>query len=316
MILIKAAPYNLPSYEALNEFEESFPESINIKYSIKNLLIKKTVQKILELYPEFFTYFSIEKNTETVFAILMGTDDLYRLIPFCLQSKKVSLYIYDLWEYQYDFFKNVLEKLNIDSVFLSSAQTTELLKKKCSDLKTKFYWLPEAIKMDLYKFYPYENKSTDLLSFGRRFEKYHQNIIEYIENNGINYIYQKDKLIFSNINDFVEGLAKAKISVCFPASITHPHLAGNISKVTMRYFQSMACKCLVLGKTPDDMHKLFDYNPVIEIDENNPCGQVQEILDNYEQYIPLIEKNYSELINKHQYINRANSVIEFLSEKL
>src|SRR5690606_6718308 len=105
--------------------------------------------------------------------------------------------------------------------------------------------------------------------------------------------------------DFVNGLAEARISVCFPASDTHPSRAGGISKVTMRYFQSMASKCLIIGKAPDEMKYLFDYNPVIEVDNSEPEGQLEEILSNYEKYLPLIEKNYTEVLKKHQYKNRV-----------
>ena len=94
MILIKAVPYDLPSYEDLIEFEESFSENIKIKYSIKNRFVKKTVQKMLEFYPEIFTYIKKDKDTDSVFTILMGASDIYRLIPFSLRAKKVYLYIY------------------------------------------------------------------------------------------------------------------------------------------------------------------------------------------------------------------------------
>ena len=39
----------------------------------------------------------------------------------------------------------------------------------------------------------------------------------------------------------------------------------------------MASRCLILGKMPDDMKYLFDYNPILEIEEQNPIAQIEMI---------------------------------------
>lgn len=68
----------------------------------------------------------------------------------------------------------------------------------------------------------------------------------------------------------------------------------------------MASKCLILGKVPDEMRHLFDYEPVVEIDMNNPKQQLQEVLDRYLEYIPLIERNYAFVQRNHQWQNRID----------
>ena len=70
----------------------------------------------------------------------------------------------------------------------------------------------------------------------------------------------------------------------------------------------MASKCLILGKLPDDMKYLFDYTPILEIDEENPIAQIELILANFEQYIPLIEKNYNNVKNFHNWENRVEKI--------
>src|SRR5690606_35892243 len=98
--------------------------------------------------------------------------------------------------------------------------------------------------------------------------------VNFTKNNNINYVYpENENLIFELESNLIDSLARAKISLCFPKSVTHPEIANSISKVTMRYFQSMASKSLILGKAPADMKELFDYNPVIEIDEAAPVKQ-------------------------------------------
>ena len=70
----------------------------------------------------------------------------------------------------------------------------------------------------------------------------------------------------------------------------------------------MASKCLILGKMPYDMSFLFNYCPIVEIDEDNPVKQILSILKNFDDYIPLIEKNYSEVRKFHTWSNRVSDI--------
>ena len=110
-------------------------------------------------------------------------------------------------------------------------------------------------------------------------------------------------------------MSRTKISICFPTSLTHPQRAGNIETMTNRYLQSMASKCLVLGKAPDEMIRLFGYNPVVDADFNHPVQQIKDILDNFGQYTELIEKNYRNVVMNHAWINRWEKISEILSGK-
>lgn len=74
----------------------------------------------------------------------------------------------------------------------------------------------------------------------------------------------------------------------------------------------MASKCLIVGKVPHDMLHLFDYNPIVEIDEENPVAQIEAILANFDTYIPLIEKNYETVKNSHNWDNRVSQIENFI----
>jgi hypothetical protein len=103
-------------------------------------------------------------------------------------------------------------------------------------------------------------------------------------------------------------LARAKVSICFPSSVTHPERSEAISTMTLRYLQSMASKCLVVGSMPYDMKKLFDYPAVIEADPDRPDEQLVEILRHFDDYIPLIERNHEAVVNGHQWANRMQTI--------
>jgi spore maturation protein CgeB len=94
--------------------------------------------------------------------------------------------------------------------------------------------------------------------------------------------------------------------------MTHPERAENIETMTVRYLQSMASKCLILGKAPEEMIDLFGYNPVIEVDMNEPVKQIIDLLNHFEEYIPLIEKNYSVVIKQHTWQNRWEKIQDII----
>ena len=74
--------------------------------------------------------------------------------------------------------------------------------------------------------------------------------------------------------------------------------------MTVRYLQSMVSKCVVLGHAPSEMVELFGYNPVVEIDTLNPAAQVLDILSHYEDYLPLVERNFDVVTRGHTWRNR------------
>ena len=74
----------------------------------------------------------------------------------------------------------------------------------------------------------------------------------------------------------------------------------------------MLSKCLIVGNAPAEMIELFGYNPVIEADMNEPAKQIENILNNYDQYIPLIEKNFLHA-GKQTWENRWMKILNEIS---
>jgi hypothetical protein len=70
----------------------------------------------------------------------------------------------------------------------------------------------------------------------------------------------------------------------------------------------MAAKCLVVGMTPSDMRSLFDYDPVIPANMDDPYGQLDDILRHFGDYVPLIENNYEAVWNHHTWAHRWEQV--------
>ena len=77
---------------------------------------------------------------------------------------------------------------------------------------------------------------------------------------------------------------------------------------------SMVSTCLLVGHAPKEMVELFSYNPVVEIDMEDPVGQIREILENFSDYIPLIEKNYTETVANHTWAKRWEQMARIMQE--
>jgi hypothetical protein len=249
-----------------------------------------------------------------IFHIMMGLNE-YMLRYHSLTSfHSKSVYLFDAWPGDCKKIADFANDYKIDYLFVTASQSVEMLLPKLQ--RTRIYWIPEGINPLLYKQKPYSERQTDLLALGRKYEMYHQQICESLSEKGVSYLYEKIKgeVIFPTREGFIDGLANSKISVCIPSSITHPERSGNIETMTVRYLQSICSKCLILGHAPDEMIHLFGYNPVIEIDYDRPVEQIMNILSNFDSYIPLIEKNYTCVIDNHTWNNRWEQINSFYKE--
>lgn len=217
------------------------------------------------------------------------------------------LWMYDAWEPLFDEIEKTIRAYKINLVFTASKQSADYFN-TLNIPNFQSHWIPEGIDVTQYQFIPYHERTTDILQLGRKWNEYHEKI-KTVENDLV-YQYEKKagQIIFPTRDKFLFGLANSKISICVPSDITHPERTGNISTITNRYLQSMASKCLILGKLPHDMLHLFDYNPIIEVDEENPVAQIESILANFDTYIPLIEKNYEVVKNFHNWDNRVSQI--------
>ncbi len=237
------------------------------------------------------------------FAVMMELDAA-RVAPWFSRSARKSVYMFDAWPARHAAILKFVADWGVQFAFVSSRQAAERLA-KLSEHCT-FIWVPEGVDPDRYQRRSSLERDIDVLQLGRKFDAHHVLIEPALERAGKTYVYEREKgkIIFPEREQFIDGLARSRISICVPSSVTHPERAGDIETMTIRYLQSMASKCLVLGHAPEEMVDLFGYNPVIEIDNANAAGQILDLLDNYDSYQPLIEKNHAAVTSEHSWDNR------------
>lgn len=302
--LIKTNFNHHVSMDLYHEFEAKIIEKGNwdIVNGIGDLQAR-IIRQLFKLLP--IVQLPIKKNRNY---IAIGYQKEKFFPYFLFQAKSKSLWMYDAWEPLFGEIEKTIRAYRLNHVFFASKQSVVYFN-ELNIPNFKAYWVPEAVDVSKYEFIDYQKRTIDVLQLGRKWNEYHNKIKKTLENDFV-YTYEKKtgEIIFKTRSEFITGLANSKISICVPSDITHPERTGKISTLTNRYLQSMASKCLIVGKLPYDMQYLFDYNPIVEIDENNPAGQIKEILKNYDSYIPLIEKNYEIIKNQHNWNNRISKI--------
>ena len=248
------------------------------------------------------------------FAVLMGAN-LRKCLPrFALPGQK-SLYIFDAWPQVQHRIARFADVFGVSHIFCSSAQVAQRMQGQVK--RTRCHWMPEGIDTHEYRSRPTAGKDIDVLALGRKYDRYHQMIIAPLKAAGLDYRYERQpgEIVFPTREGFIDGLARTKISICVPSSVTHPDRAGDIQTMTVRYLQSMASRCLILGHAPREMVDLFGYNPVIEIDMENPVTQLLSILGDFTPYEALVARNYAAVMQNHDWCERWSRIRSMLAEQ-
>jgi hypothetical protein len=235
------------------------------------------------------------------------------LYPYCLSGQCVT-YSFDCWASSYDEWEAFFKTNRVELAFISAKQSTAVMARRCAD--TQFRWLPEAVDPEEYKSnVPLANRSIDVLEMGRRFDRYHQAIVDPLRTGGWRHAYPSmDRgLVFQTHAAMKAALGNAKVSICFPQSLTHPERAGDVETATLRYFESMAAKCLVVGHCPRELAEMFGYNPVIEVRLEKAAKQlIMEILPHIGRYQALVHRNYERLLEVGTVRSRAGAIVSAL----
>jgi hypothetical protein len=230
---------------------------------------------------------------------------------FTFDSKLRVLWIWDAWEPRLTEIAALAREAKIDMLLVSSLQASELLASMLGDI-CDVHWVPEAVDVREYRAKPWSERKIDVLAFGRCLPRYKE-AIRCLSAQGLNCVLDQR---FLTLEELISALADAKISICFPKAVTNPDVAGQISTVTLRYLQSMAAKCLIVGEAPDEAQQMFGYDPVVAVDWRDPAGQLLNITSHPEKFTSLIERNFLEVTARYDVSNFAARIEQHIREKV
>lgn len=294
------------SLDTVAEFEEAMRSDPRVRTVKSSRFVAKATGRALRLWKALHLGLpgaGATHRTRDCLVVLMSVD-VRRCLPYFLLPGRKSVYLMDAWPSTHESIRELVRTFSVNYLFISSSMAVERLK---DDLpRCTLTWVPEAIEPGNYRYLPNTAKDIDVLQLGRKYDRLHEAIRPVLEAKGTTYLYEKVKgeIVFPTREAFVDGLARTKISICVPSNITHPDRSGDIETLSVRYLQSMASKCLVVGHAPAELVSLFGYNPVIEIDMADPAGQILSLLDDFDAHTSLIERNYATVAQHHTWHHR------------
>ena len=233
-----------------------------------------------------------------------------KTFPFSYWTEIIP-YSFDCWPKYYDWWTSFYKRERVRIAFITARQSAEYFSRALPAMKT--VWLPEATDPSEYS--PERlltERDIDVLEMGRRFEPYHDRITKKLTQANRVHLYERgeSKSIFPGRTELVDGLARTKILICFPRSLSHPEDAGGVETVTYRYFQAMASKCLIVGHAPQELQDLFGYNPVLEVQEGQEYEQIEWALNNLVSLAELVDRNYARLLEVGTWKNRVETMLD------
>jgi hypothetical protein len=83
--------------------------------------------------------------------------------------------------------------------------------------------------------------------------------------------------------------------------------------MSLRFLEVIASGAIPLGRCPREMRDLFGYNPVIEIDESDPEGQLDRLLGGIDELTGLRERNLETLLRVAPWERRADDIREAIA---
>ena len=92
-----------------------------------------------------------------------------------------------------------------------------------------------------------------------------------------------------------------------------PDETGGIETLTQRYWEAMLTRSIIVGRAPEELIDLIGYNPVIDLDRQNPIEQIENILLHIEDFQPLVDKNRETALQMGDWKKRMREVAEWLT---
>lgn len=223
----------------------------------------------------------------------------YEIIPF----------FWDCWPANFDIVFAWLNKYHIRTAIFTSSQFADMVREKYPEMNVM--WCPEGIDTDNYdEGKNLKDRKVDFLEYGRNID----NVVNYSFEN-LNVIRgQKNGHNLLTHDELNLAMQDSRIVAAYPKSYTNPEFAKDIETLTQRYWECMLSRMVMIGHAPKELIDFIGYNPVVEVELDNPNEQLHEILNHIENYQGLVDKNREIALRLGAWELRMKDVISFLSE--
>jgi hypothetical protein len=300
--------FGLPWYRAMEQALATFQLPCVVSpSSARERLIGKVLARLRLVRPCF-------RSRQRAFLVPIMHIQEYRFFPRAYWSELIPI-CFDCWPGRWHEWEAMFRRQRVKLAFFTARDAMREFARRIPTMNCQ--WLPEATDPTTWiATKPIAERKIDVLELGRKHDSWHSQVTTGLRDAGKVHLYEAapGKIVFASRAELIDGYANAKVSVCFPQSETHPERAAGVETATMRYFESMASKCLVVGKCPQELADDFGYNPVIEVDMQQPLLQLESILNHLPAYQPLIERNYQMVLEKANWQSRFRQALEIVND--
>ena len=309
-----------------NEFLHCSNDNSIICLDEKLLLLNKCLRKANERFHTSFKYVTDKKAIREVsnsadsfcFFAAMNLHDIESNKETLKQiSEHLIIYIFDSWETQWAEFEELLKSIKPFAICFAYKRSTEFFSKRFENC----WFVPQS--MDSSCFHEYNvDKSRYFIQIGRRTEPLHNMVLSWLASKNIvatkdNYVFEEKsgKVVFPDTEKLAKEIAKSYFFLAAPRSLMNKARVGNISEVTARFYEAMACKSLIVGVKPEDsFDDLFPFeDAMIEVNDADFSEHIDFYLNNSEKYYEIVNRNYEYLMRNHTWKNRYQTIIELIN---
>lgn len=222
---------------------------------------------------------------------------LYEVIPL----------FWDVWPDYWEKTYNWLEKHHIKTAIFTSSHVAKLVKERFPSMNVLA--ITEGIDVKSYdEGMILHERTIDFLEYGRNIDR----VVRYHFDNMNVVRGQKDRKNLLTPEELRSSLQNAKIVAAYPKNWTNPKQAGDIETLTQRYWEGMLSRCVMIGHAPQELIDLIGYNPVIEVDLNNPDKQLGNIVNNIDNYQEWVDNNRDTALKLGDWTVRMSEIREWL----
>ncbi len=224
---------------------------------------------------------------------------MYEVIPM----------VWDCWPMYFEKVVRWFRRYHVKAAIFTSSQMAERMKEEIPSMSilsvteginTKPYRAGEALA----------DRSIDLLEYGSMDRNFFHHHVD-----GVNHINRENANgCMDTFEQLTSTISHAKVTITLPRCDTASEITGGIETLTQRFWECMLSRTVLLGRAPKELLDVMGYNPVIDLDRNNPDQQVWDVVSHISDYQELVDKNREVALEKAPWEIRMKRVMEWLGK--
>lgn len=256
----------------------------------------------------------IHRNKPALLVPCCGYPDSF-VWPYSYTHEIIPM-LWDVWPRYWTRLIASLRRHKVKVFLCTSSQVCSYVKKELPAITA--IHVPEGINpISYHKGKKLSERGIDILELGRIKPSMHKAALAVCQEcYDVVHLYKESGLLFTTQAELCDGLANAKMTICYPRCDTHPEMAGEIETLTQRYWECMLSRTVMVGRAPKELIDLVGYNPVVEVSPNvKEKDFLQSELPNISFYQDLVDKNYQTALIYSNWSERIKYINERLAQQ-